>query len=51
MFSQHFKRFSADNIRKNWLHEYPNDFSVVYDSTEVDDTLDIHKYLMVKNNM
>ena len=29
---------------------YVYDFSVDYDSTDVDDIKDIHKYLMKKNN-
>ena len=46
------KDFSADNLKKiKWLNDYVNDFSVHYDAIEVDDILDIHKYLMKKHNM
>ena len=31
--------------------EYVYDFSVDYDAIEVDDILDIHKYLMKKNGI
>ena len=30
---------------------YVYDFSIGYDSIDVDDTLDIHKYLMKKHNI
>ena len=33
------------------LNVYVFDFSADYDAIEVNDTLDIHKYLMKKNNM
>ena len=38
---------------KNWteLYGYVYDFSIGYDSIDVDDTLDIHKYLMKKHNI
>ena len=42
------KDFSVDNMKKTRLHEYIYDFSVAYNSTDVDDGLDIHKYLMKK---
>ena len=38
------KDWSADNTKKTGLY----DFSVDYDATDVDDILDIHKYLMKK---
>ena len=41
------KDWSVDNMKKNWIYN----FSVDYDATDVDDILDIHKYLMKKNNI
>ena len=38
-------------MKKTGLHGYVYDFSVDYDATDVDNILDIHKYLMKKNNM
>ena len=35
---------SVDNMRKTGLYVY--DFSIDYDAIEVDDIIDIHKYLM-----
>ena len=40
------KDFSSDNMKKTGLYGYAD-----YDSIDVDDILDIHKYLMVKNNI
>ena len=37
-------------MKKTGLNGYVNDFSIDYDAIEVDDILDIHKYLMEKNN-
>ena len=45
------KDWSIDNIKKTGLNGYAYDFSVDYDAIAVDDILDIHKYLMKKNNM
>ena len=45
------KDFSVDNIKKTGSCGYVHDFSVDYDAIAVDDILDIHKYLMKKNNM
>ena len=42
------KDWSADNMKKTGLNGYLCDFSVDYDATDVDDILDIHKYLMKK---
>ena len=36
-------------MKKNGLNGYVYDFSVDYNAIAVDDTLDIHKYLMEKN--
>ena len=43
--------WSLDNMKKKRLNGYVYDFSVDYDAIVVDDILDIHKYLMKKNNM
>ena len=45
------KDWSADNMKKTWFTVYVYDFSVDYDSIDVDDIKDIHKYLMRKNNI
>ena len=45
------KDFSVDNIKKTGLNGYIYDFGVDYDAIAVDDILDIHKYLMKKNNI
>ena len=42
---------SNDNIRKTELYRYVYDFSVGYYSIDVDDILDIHKYLMNRGNV
>ena len=44
------KDISADNIKKTGLYRYFYNFSVDYDSIDTDFILDIHKYLMIKNN-
>ena len=45
--------WSVDNMKKKktGLNGYVYDFSVDYDAIAVVDVLDIHKYLMKKNNM
>ena len=45
------KDWSEDNMKKRGLNGYVYDFSVDYDATDVDDILDIHKYLMKRNNI
>ena len=42
------KDWSIDNMKKTEFNGYVYDFSVDYDATDVDDILDIHKYLMKK---
>ena len=42
--------FWVNNVEKSGLNEYVYNFSVNYDSIDVDDILDIHKYVLVKNN-
>ena len=50
-FGNNSNDWSVDNIVKTGLRGYVYDFSVDYDAIAVDDILDIHKYLMKKNNM
>ena len=38
-------------MKKTGLNEYVYDFSVDYDAIVVDDILDIHNYLMKKNDI
>ena len=45
------KDWSADNMKKTGLSGYVYDFSVDYDAIAVDDILDIHNYLMKKNDI
>ena len=45
------KDWSVDNMKKTGFNDYVYNFSVDYDATDVDDILDIHKYLMKKNGM
>ena len=40
--------WSADNLKKTRFNGYSYDFSSDYDATDVDDTVNIHKYLMKK---
>ena len=44
------KGWSVDNTVKTGLRGYVYDFSVDYDAIAVDDVLDIHKYLIKKND-
>ena len=37
-------------MKKSGFNDYVYDFSVDYDATDIDDILDIHKYLMRKYN-
>ena len=43
--------WSIDNMKKTGLNGYVYDFSVDYDSIDVGDIKDIHKYLMKKNDI
>ena len=43
--------WSVDNMKKTELNGYAYDFSADYDAVAVDDILDVHKYLMKKNNI
>ena len=38
-------------MKKTWFNRYVYDFSVDYDSTDIDDIKDIRKYLMKKNDI
>ena len=45
------KDWSADNMKKGGFTGHVYDFSSDYDSTDVDNIKDIHKYLMKKNDI
>ena len=45
------KDWSVDDMKKTGLNGYVYDFSVDYNAIAVDDILDIHNYLMKKNDM
>ena len=45
------KDWTVDNIKKIGLNGYVYDFSADFDAIAVDDVLDIHTYLMKKNNL
>ena len=45
------KDWSEDHMKKTGFNSYVYDFSVNYDAIAVDNILDIHKYLMKKNDM
>ena len=45
------KDWSVYNIRKTGFNGYAYDFSVDYNSADVDDIKDIHKYLMKKSDI
>ena len=45
------KDFSVDNMKKTGLNGDVYYFTVDYDAIAVDGILDIHKYLMEKNNI
>ena len=45
------KDWIVDNMKKTWLNAYVFYFTVDYDDIAVDFILEIHKYLMKKNNM
>ena len=42
------KDWSVDNMKNTGFNGYVYDFSVDYETTGVDDIVDIHKYLMKK---
>ena len=43
-----WKDWSLDNMKKTGFNGYVYDFSVGYYATDVNDILEIHKYLMKK---
>ena len=45
------KDWSVDNVKRTGLKGYVYDFSVDYNAIAVSDILDIHKYLMKKNEL
>ena len=45
------KDWSVDNMKKTGFTGYVYDFNVDYNATDVDDTEDIHKYFVKKNNI
>ena len=45
------KDFSLDNMLRTGLNRYVYNFSVDYNTITVDGILDIHKYLIIKNNI
>ena len=45
------KDWPVDNMKKTELKRHAYDFSVDYDATAVSDILDIHNYLMKKNEV
>ena len=45
------KDFSVDIVKKAGLNRYVYDFSVDYDAIAVEDILDFHKYLMIRNSI
>ena len=51
MSRKHLNDFSVYNTKQTGLNRYVYDFSVDYNAISVDDTLDIHKYLMKMNGI
>ena len=45
------KDWTVDNLKKTGINGYVYDFSVDYDAIAVDVILDIHNYLMKKNDI
>ena len=45
------KDWSVSNMKKTGFNSYIYDFSVEYDAVAIDVILDIHKYLMKKNDI
>ena len=43
--------WSTDNMKRTGFNEYVYDFSADYNAFDVDDIVDIHKYLMKKSNI
>ena len=51
MLRKYFEILVSSNTRKIGLTGYVYDFSADYNATAVNDIKDIHKYLMVKNDI
>ena len=51
MFRKISKDWSVDDMKKARLNGYVYDFTVDYSNTAVYDILDIHNYLMKKNDI
>ena len=51
MSRKYLKRLDSRQYEKTGLNSYVHDFSVDYDAIAVDDKLDIHNYLMKKNDI
>ena len=52
MFRKHFKRLVTKKYeKKTEFNGHAYDSSVDYDATDIDVILNIHKYLMNKNNI
>ena len=45
------KDWSVDNMKKTGFKRYVYDFSIDYDAIAIDDILDIHNFLIKKENM
>ena len=45
------KEFSVADMKQTGLNEYEYDFLVCFGIIDVDDILDIHKYLMKRNDI
>ena len=45
------KDFTIDTMKKTGLKGYVHTFSVNCNTNDTNDFLDIHKYLMIKNNV
>ena len=45
------KDFLTDDMKKTGFYGYASDFPGEYNSIDVDDVLDIHKYLMKKHDI
>ena len=46
-----FKRFFGWQYEKDWIYKYVYDFSVDYDSIDIDEILDIHLIKKKKKNI
>ena len=50
LYQLHYAQ-EIDNMKRTGFTGYVYDYSVDYDSTDVDDIKDIHKYLMKKSDI